>query len=207
MKTLRLAALAAAALVATPVAAQQHGQHGQHGQAAAADHADHHQAGPPPYIEAIARDLEMVERKLVDLAEAIPEERWGWRPAEGVRSIGEVLMHVAADNYFFPALVGVDAPAETGIRGDDFNTAVAYEQRTMNKAQTIETLRASFAHLRTTVGAVSHDDLHASHSFFGNQMTGIQIWLAATTHLHEHLGQQIAYARSVGVAPPWSRGN
>lgn len=206
MKTLRLAALAAAALVATPLAAQQHEQHGQHNQQAPADHADHH-AGPPPYIAAIAGDLEMAERKLVGLAEAIPEEHWGWRPGEGVRSVGEVFMHVTADNYFFPAMVGVEAPAETGIRGDDFNTAVAYERRAMNRAQTIEALRASFAHLRNTVGAVSHDDLHASHTFFGNQMTGIQIWLAATTHLHEHLGQSIAYARSVGVAPPWSRGN
>ena len=206
MKTLRCAALAAVTFVAMPLAAQEQGQHGQHGQHAPADHADHH-AGPPPYITAIAGDLEMAERKLVGLAEAIPEEQWSWRPGEGVRSIGEVFMHVTADNYFFPAMVGVDAPAETGIRGDDFNTAVAYERRAMNKAQTIEALRASFAHLRSTVAAVSHDDLHASHTFFGNQMTGIQIWLAATTHLHEHLGQSIAYARSVGVAPPWSQGS
>jgi len=77
----------------------------------------------------------------------------------------------------------------------------------MNKAQTIEALRASFAHLGDIAGAVDHDDLHASHSFFGNQMSGIQIWLLTATHLHEHLGQTIAYARSVGVAPPWSRGN
>ncbi|HEX6587403.1 MAG TPA: DinB family protein [Longimicrobiales bacterium] len=203
MKMLRMAVLAAATLAAAPLAAQEHGQHGQQ---APADHADHH-AGPPPYIAAIAGDLAGVERKLIALAEAIPEERWDWRPGAGVRSIGEVFMHIAADNYFFPAMVGEQAPAETGIRGDDFNTAVAYERREMNKAQTIEALRASFAFLHEHVGAVSHDELHATHSFFGNQMTGIQIWLAATTHLHEHLGQSIAYARSVGVTPPWSNGN
>ena len=202
MKSIRLAVLAAAALVATPLAAQEHGQHGQQ---PAADHADHHD-GPPPYVTAIARDLEQVEQKMVGLAEAIPEEQWGWRPGEGVRSIGEVFMHVAADNYFLPAMMGAAAPAETGIRGDDFNTAVAYERRTMNKAQTIEVMRASFAHMRDAVNAVSHDDLHANHSFFGNEMTGIQIWLLTATHLHEHLGQTIAYARSVGVTPPWSRG-
>lgn len=202
MKTLRLAVLAAAALVATPLAAQEHGQHAQQ----PADQADHHD-GPPPYAAAIAQDLDQVEQKLIALAEAIPEEQWGWRPGEGVRSIGEVFMHIAADNYFIPAMTGAAAPAETGIRGDDFNTAVAYERRTMNKAQTIEALRASFAHVSDIAGAVDHDDLHASHSFFGNQMSGIQIWLLTATHLHEHLGQTIAYARSVGVVPPWSRGN
>jgi len=31
------------------------------------------------------------------------------------------------------------------------------------------------------------------------------MWIGATTHLHEHLGQLIAYARSNGVVPPWSR--
>lgn len=201
MKKSTLAVLAAVALIATPLSAQEHGQHVQQ---AAGDHADHH-AGPPPYAAAIARDLEQVEQKLVGLAEAIPEEQWGWRPGEGVRSIGEVFMHVAADNYFIPAMVGAEAPAETGIRGDDFNTAVAYERRTMNKPQTIEAMRASFAHVRGIAATLSHDDLHASHSFFGNEMSGIQIWLLTATHLHEHLGQSIAYARSVGVAPPWSR--
>jgi uncharacterized damage-inducible protein DinB len=28
--------------------------------------------------------------------------------------------------------------------------------------------------------------------------------LLATTHMHEHLGQSIAYARTIGVVPPWS---
>lgn len=201
MKTLGIAVLAVAALVATPLSAQEHEQHQP-----AADQADHH-SGPPPYVAAIASDLEEVEQKLIALAEATPEDRWGWRPGAGVRSIGEVFMHVAADNYFLPAMVGAAAPAETGIRGDDYNTAVAYETRTMNKAQTIAALRASFDHLSEVLNGVSHDDLHAEYAFFGNQMTGIRIWILTATHLHEHLGQSIAYARTNGIVPPWSQGN
>ena len=195
MQKIRLAALCAAVALAAPVSAQQH---------AHADNADHHSM-VAPIVTALSGDIEQVEQKLIALAEAIPEESWGWRPGEGVRSIGEVFMHVAADNYFIPVLAGAPAPAETGVTRE-YQTAVAYESRSMNKAQTIAAMRASFAHVRGIVGALDHEDLMASHDFFGNQMSGTQVWVLAATHLHEHLGQLIAYARSNGVTPPWSRG-
>ena len=184
MRKLSLA-LCAAVLAATPAAAQ------------------HDMSGP--IVEAVANDIRQVEQKLVGLAEAIPEDNWGWRPGDGVRSIGEVFMHVAADNYFIPAMVGAEAPAATGIRGDDYNTAVAYETRAMNKAQTIEAMRASFAHLYGVLQMADHDALMSTHDFFGNEMTGLQILVLTATHLHEHLGQQIAYASSYDITPPWSR--
>ena len=159
-----------------------------------------------PLVTALSGDIEQVEQKLISLAEAIPEDRWSWRPAAGVRSIGEVFMHIAADNYFIPVLAGAAAPAETGIT-NEYQSAVAYETRQLSKAQTIEAMRASFAHVRGIVSGLEHDDLMASHNFFGNQMSGTQVWVLAATHLHEHLGQAIAYARSNEIVPPWSRGN
>jgi hypothetical protein len=42
-------------------------------------------------------------------------------------------------------------------------------------------------------------------SMFGQSFTGQQAWLLATVHLHEHLGQGIAYARVNGIVPPWSK--
>lgn len=194
MKMLKVAVLLGAVVVAAPLSAQEHGH------AAGDEH-----EGAPPYITAIANDLAFAERKIIALAEAIPEEDWTWRPGEGVRSVGEVFQHIAADNYFMPAMVGVDAPAETGIRGDDYETAVAYETRSMNRAETLAALRASFDHLRGALDDVDHDDLHAMHSFFGNEMSGMEVWIVTATHVHEHLGQSIAYARSNGIVPPWSR--
>ena len=188
-------ALAAAFAFAAPAAAQ----HADH-----ADHADHHD-GSPTVMTALINDIGEVEQKMIGLAEAVPEDRWGWRPAEGVRSIGEVFMHVAADNYFLPAMTGVAAPEETGVRGDSYQTAVAYESRRMTKAQTIAAMRASFAHLREAMGAVDQHALMSNFNFFGNQMSGLQVWVLTATHLHEHLGQSIAYARSNGITPPWSR--
>ena len=196
MQTLKAAVLAGALAIAAPALAQSH-----EGHAAAAGH-----GSTPAVVTALANDIGQAEQKLIALAEAIPEDRWGWRPGEGVRSIGEVFLHIAADNYFIPAMAGNTAPPETGIVGSDYSTAVAYETRQLDKAATIAAMRESFAHLREVMAEVGEDDLSAQLNFFGNQMSGLQLWVLTATHLHEHLGQSIAYARSNGIVPPWSRG-
>jgi hypothetical protein len=81
----------------------------------------------PAVISSLLRDIDQLEQKLIGLAEAMPPAAMEWRPAEGVRSMNEVLMHVAADNYFLPTAAGVDAPAGTGIRANDYPTVQAYE--------------------------------------------------------------------------------
>ena len=74
-------------------------------------------------------DVTDVETKIVGLAKAMPEASYAWRPMPGVRSVGEAFTHVAADNYFMPAALGVAAPAATGISGTDYKTVEAYEGR------------------------------------------------------------------------------
>lgn len=149
-------------------------------------------------------DIEQVEKKMLDLARAIPEEKYGWRPGAGVRSIGEVVLHVTADNYLIPAALGTPADPATGIKGDDYNTALAYEKRTMNKAAAIAEMEKSFAHLKKALSDTPAERLGQSVSMFGTSLSNQQAWILATTHVHEHLGQMIAYARSNGIKPPWS---
>jgi uncharacterized damage-inducible protein DinB len=151
----------------------------------------------------LREDIEQVEKKMLDLARAIPEDKFGWRPGAGVRSVGEVVMHVAADNYLIPAAIGFPADPATGIKGDDYKTAVAFEKRTANKAAAIAELEKSFAFVKKSLDA-SSDKLAQPVSMFGMNLTSQKAWIMATTHLHEHLGQLIAYARSNGIAPPWS---
>lgn len=164
-------------------------------------------AAPPPAVAALLRDLGMLEQKLVGLAEAIPEDKYGYRPAEGVRSVSEVLMHVAADNYFLPTAADVAAPAETGIKSGDYPSVQAYEGRSATRAEALAALRASFAHLRTAMQGTDQAFLEKTLNLFGMEMTGLDLWVMTTTHLHEHLGQSIAYARANAVVPPWSRGD
>ena len=81
----------------------------------------------------LMKDIGQVESKLVGLAKAIPADKYAWRPGQGVRSVGELFMHVSADNYLIPAAAGTPAPAATAIKGDDYKTAVAFEKRQVDR--------------------------------------------------------------------------
>jgi uncharacterized damage-inducible protein DinB len=153
----------------------------------------------------VHRDLAEVEQKMIDLAKAIPESAYGWRAGTG-RSVTEVLLHVASDNYFIPIALGHPAPASTGITGSDFASVEAYEKQKLGKDATIAALQASFQHLHQGLGTTTTDaNLNEQIKFFGQDWTRQRAVLLTITHLHEHLGQLIAYARSNNVTPPWSR--
>lgn len=155
-------------------------------------------------VDHLLTQTDAVRDKLMGLAEAIPEESYGWRPMEGVRSVAEVFQHVAADNYLLPAIAGVPAPESSGILLDDYSTVQAYENRTATKADIIAELEASFDHL-AAAAAQTRGDLDAEFQAFGSDFTGGGLWTMTVTHLHEHLGQAIAYARANEVVPPWSQ--
>jgi len=150
-------------------------------------------------------DVTEVEKKFIALAKAIPPEKFDWRPGAGVRSVGEVVRHVAADNYLIPAGLGFAADASTGIKGDDYKTAMAFETKKATKDQSIADLEKSFGHLKQSMQATPAAKLGDPVKLFGQPFTMQRAWILGTTHLHEHLGQLIAYARTNGVKPPWSQ--
>jgi uncharacterized damage-inducible protein DinB len=152
----------------------------------------------------LLKDTADVEKKVLALANAIPESAYAWRPAPGVRSTGEVFAHIASDNYFLPALLDMPAPKETGIT-KDYKTTAAFEKRPMNKAAVIAELEKSFAFLRTSMNSTTDAQLNTAIDMFGQKGTTRGLWITTATHLHEHLGQLIAYARSNKVTPPWSK--
>jgi uncharacterized damage-inducible protein DinB len=153
----------------------------------------------------LAKDIAEVETKIVGLANAIPESAWEWRPGPGVRSVGEVFTHVAADNYFMPAALGTATPKEVAISGTDYKTVGVYEGRKRSRAEVVAEVQRSFAFLKAAMAAAPADKLDAPMKIFGTETTARATWISTTTHLHEHLGQLIAYARSNKVVPPWSK--
>lgn len=134
--------------------------------------------------------------KIVQLAEAIPAEKYAWRPGEGVRSVGEVVGHVAGGNYFLMGLAGAQPPAAAPGNIDQMTA----------KADLIRALQQSIEYVRSSMRAMSAADLDAAATIFGRQSTKRDACLLVVVHAHEHLGQMIAYARSNGVTPPWSGG-
>ena len=198
---LRFALAAAMTAAATmPAAAQKPAKAVGAGSTRSADNA------PAGLTADLLRDVGQVEKKVMGLARAIPADKYGWRPAPGVRSIGEVLLHVAADNYLLPASIGAAADSAAGIKGNDFKAAQAYERRQLDREATIAELERSFAYLKKSLTATQAARLGDQVPLFGQTFTLQQTWILTTTHLHEHLGQLIAYARSNGVVPPWSQG-
>jgi uncharacterized damage-inducible protein DinB len=153
----------------------------------------------------LSKDVADVESKINSLAKALPPAAFEWRPGKGVRSTGEVFAHVAADNYFLPAALGTPAPAETGINAKDYKTAEAFEKRSMTREQVITEVQKSFAFLKKSMASVKDAQLSEPVEAFGQKMTKRSLWVSTVTHLHEHLGQLIAYARSNNVTPPWSK--
>ena len=152
----------------------------------------------------LLKNVDDVESKLTQLAKAMPESAWTWRPGEGVRSTGEVFLHVAADNYFLPVLLGIPAPAETGIT-KEYKTAAAFEKKSLSRDAVLAELQKSFAFLKKAMNDTPDATLDTQVDLFGRKNTTRGLWILTTTHLHEHLGQLIAYARSNKVVPPWSK--
>ena len=150
------------------------------------------------------RDVSGVQKKFIDLAKAIPESAYGWHP-NGARSVGEVLLHIAGENYLIPGFMGKAIPATTGIDAADMKTVGAYEARKLTKDQIIAELDASFANLHQALNLTNEANLGQNMKFFGQDITRQRAVFGTVTHLHEHLGQLIAYARSNNVTPPWSR--
>ena len=136
------------------------------------------------------------ENKLVQLAEATPEAKYSWAPGKDVRSTGSVFMHVVSANYGIPTFWGVKPP-----EGFNFET---HEASLTKKADIQAALKASFAHMEGSLMAASDADLDKPIEFFGMKTTVRGGYLLLLSHAHEHLGQSIAYARSNGIAPPWT---
>lgn len=159
-------------------------------------------AGDALELENLRRTVATAHDKFTALAEAMPSSTLAWRPMEGVRSVEDVYKHVAADNYFVPALMGFDAPAETGVTSD-VTTFRAYQEREMTREEMLEALDASFDFFLTSMEATAGE--LDREVILGTPTTVGDVWIRAVTHLHEHLGQGIAYARANEVVPPWSR--
>jgi hypothetical protein len=105
--------------------------------------------GTPDVRALTLQDLKDSEEKLTSLAEAIPADKYSWRPAEGVRSVSEVFMHVANANYFFPTFWGVQPPAS--VKGQNLEKSVT------DKAKVVQTLKDSFAHLEKAIEGISDE--------------------------------------------------
>jgi uncharacterized damage-inducible protein DinB len=144
--------------------------------------------------------VQFIQERLVSLQKAIPADKYSWRPAEGVRSVAQVFLHAALANYYFAKYAGYEVPKEVDLEmGPE-----KWDQITEDKAEVTKILEKSFGELLATGKKITEKDLDKTLKVFGMEMTLRNFMVSSLNHLHEHLGQAIAYGRSNGVTPPWS---
>jgi uncharacterized damage-inducible protein DinB len=159
-------------------------------------------------------ELSIPRVQLLALANAVPEEQYGWKPAEDARSFSAVLVHIAAGNMMLLCRAGVSAPEVVEICGAVESDSPAQwaavirrnlelERSATGKAAVRTLLEKSFATVERCFGAATEDELGKAANFFGEQTTQRRLYLRMLAHSHEHMGQAIAYVRSMGMQAPW----
>jgi uncharacterized damage-inducible protein DinB len=120
--------------------------------------------------------------------------KYDWKPGEGVRSVSDVFNLIVSEN-------GLLAETLTGAGGGRGGRGAPVADP--DKMQ--EALKTSYANVQKAIEGLSDADLKAPVKIFGKDMTKEDAIRYLFGDQHEHLGQSIAYARTNGVVPPWSK--
>jgi hypothetical protein len=168
-----------------------------------------HAETPPanPFAAAVDAEVSKLEKTLTAEAEAMPPEKFDARPEssrvpgsafDGVRTFGEQVRHVAADNFAIwapltgkPEPAGIDAP-----NGPPFMKS---------RAEILRFLAASFAYAHEAAAKLTSDNALGLVEFRGSKVTRLSLVTLALTHASEHYGQLVVYLRWAGIVPPASR--
>jgi len=157
-------------------------------------------------------EFDIAEQQLLALAEAFPAERYGWRTAETARSVSEVLVHLAAGGRTLLVLLGVEAAPDLygEVEGENVARIMAMvarnerlEKSITDKAAVVPFLRGSLAAWRKAFAEASDPELDRPEVWFGERTTVRRLYMRGLCHMHEHMGQLIAYARAMGMPAPW----
>jgi uncharacterized damage-inducible protein DinB len=150
------------------------------------------QAQPAKFQADFGEDAGTLSKKFTGLAQVMAG-KYEWKPGQGVRSVGDVFNLIVEEN-------GLLADALTGKTNTGTEPAPITDPGRMQDA-----LKASYANLQKAITGLSDNDLQTHVKLFGEDMTKQEAVMLILEDQHEHLGQSIAYARTNGVVPPWSK--
>jgi len=169
------------------------------------------QAAPPasmsPLAVAVDAEITTQEKLFVDAAEAMPEGKFDFSPEslvipgsdfKGVRTFGQQVKHVAADNFaIWAPLTGRPEPA--GLNAPSGPTAMT------SRADILKFLKDSFAYSHDAVRGLTSENALEQVEFRGSQVTRLSLVVLALTHISTHYGHMAEYLRMCGIIPPASR--
>ena len=160
-------------------------------------------APQPPAGADLNLPLHDLEAHIMALAKAVPEEKYSWKPAAGVRSFQQVFLHIAYGNRLL-LNIALNSPDGDALRQQVEEQARA-EDAPVTKDQVLAILSESFAAVHRAIDRARAATLTRNVDFFGTPATTNGMLIDLETHMAEHLGQAIAYARMNGIVPPWSQ--
>lgn len=161
----------------------------------AGDTADHTTPSYDMKAQALL-DLETMQKKFVDLANALPADKLTWRPTADSRSFAEVFLHVAAERYGILGMMGAEAPAGVDRK--------ALEKSTTDRARVVDELNKSWEFTQKTINGMTNAEFAKLLPKLGPQANAGDVVYILVADNHEHLGQSVAYARENGITPPWT---
>ena len=150
------------------------------------------QAQPAGFQAVFGKDAGTLSKKFTGLAQVMAG-KYDWKPGQGVRSVSDVFNLIVEEN-------GLLAGVLSGAPNTEAKTAPITDPENLQEA-----LKASYANLQKAIMGLSDNDLQTPVKLFGRDMTKQAALTLIILDQHEHLGQSIAYARSNGVVPPWSK--
>lgn len=174
---------------------------------------------PPPHAELIDAPLSAQKEKIAlrillyslqshvaSAADAMPADKYGFAPTDGefkgVRSFGQQVKHLAATNHILAAAaLGEEPPIDAG---DETGP-----ETVRTKAEILDYLKSSFAHLSRAVDAIGDARVPVRPSpispLSATTVTRLSLVVESLVHTYDHYGQMVEYLRMNGVVPPASR--
>jgi uncharacterized damage-inducible protein DinB len=150
------------------------------------------QAQPPGIQAAFAKDAGTLSDKFIGLARVM-SGKYDWKPGQGIRSVSDVFNLIVTENGLL-----------AGVLSGTPNTGAAPAPIT-DPEKLQEALKVSYVSLQKAITGLSDNDLQTTVKLFGRDWTKQDALMHVLEDQHEHLGQSIAYARTNGVVPPWSK--
>lgn len=144
-----------------------------------------------------AGSITFVSGHVMQLAQAIPADKYSWSPNPGVRNVAQVFAHIISANYFFASKLGAKIPEGVNME--------TLEKDLKTKEAIATELKRSYEVATAAIKNTQDASLSNKVEFpFPGEYTNMTAILIMLGHSNEHLGQLIAYARTNGIKPPWS---
>lgn len=144
-----------------------------------------------------AGSITFVSGHVMQLAQAIPADKYSWSPQAGVRTVAQVYAHIISANYFFATKLGAKLPE--GVKMETLEKDL--KTKDAIAAELKRSYEVAIAAIRNATDASLTGKVEMP---FPGDYSGMSTILILLGHSNEHLGQLIAYARSNGIKPPWS---